>query len=246
MSSTGPFNSSAAAPGCPQSRSLGKAKAAVSKCALVDAPGEFGLLLLQSELSSGLPTAGGHLSAEGVLQAVGYIREDYTVRKHWVRRIVTIMDLKGCPMVDTFASKSNARFNECITKDQDALKVDWPTGRVMWCNPPWSLLEQLPSKMQKEQKSCLLIFPAWHSKDWCATFLAWARKIIYMEQGTKVFEVDGHPCQGVRWGLYAAYVPQWAFTSFAIQEVRHLNPSARRRRRKWQHQQQSQWQVAGA
>lgn len=176
-----------------------------------------------------------------------YTREDYTVRKHWVRRIVTIMGLKGCAIIDTFASKLNARFDLWISKEQDAFKVPWPQGHIMWCNPPWSLLGKLPGKMQKEQKSCLVIMPAWHSQGWLATILQWSTKVIYFEKDSRIFEVDNHPCKGIRWGLYACFVPEVAFTTQVNVVVQHLGRSARRKlRRRRRRSEWASWKQAAA
>jgi hypothetical protein len=161
-----------------------------------------------------------------------YKREDYTVRRHWVQQIVKIMGLEKCTFIDMFASKWNARFAMWVDKRTDALQVPWPPDSVIWCNPPWSLLEQLPEKMQRERRCCLVIMPAWSSKKWQWTILAWSRKVIYFERGTRIFEVDGHPCQGIRWPLYACYVPQEAFDVQVNQVMQQVGPSARRKMRR--------------
>lgn len=161
-----------------------------------------------------------------------FIRADYTVRRHWVHQILRIMNMQKCTFVDAFASSSNRRFEDFIDKAADAMQVAWPADKVMWCNPPWSLLEKLPSKMQQEQRCCLVIMPAWTSKKWQWTILGWSTKVIYFEKDTKLFEVDGHPCHGIRWGVYACYVPQEALAVRVNQVMGYVGPTTKRKSRR--------------
>ena len=72
----------------------------------------------------------------------------------------------------------------------------------MWCNPPWTEWPRLADKIRKGRNTCVCIVPAWYSRSWVHELVRAAARILYVEQGHRVFELAGKPVDGIRWGLF--------------------------------------------
>ena len=165
-----------------------------------------------------------------------YLTEEYAVRKHWVEHILKIMGIPAdSNLRDCFASSSNARFAKWYTAVDNALVQAWDPSEIMWCNAPWSLWPAATRKIMESDSATIAIFPAWLSKPWVQELLSAARKIIYFEIGSKVFEIGGKPVPGIRWGLYVALI-----VPNDTRQVASVSWSAASRRR-WRRKQRQQW-----
>jgi hypothetical protein len=109
------------------------------------------------------------------------------------------------PTLDCFAAPSNARFPNFITEEQDSLRCEWSRDEILWLNPPWRLWPQAAEKLYAASGAALVVCPAWN-KPWVKQLVGMASRRVYYERGTRVFEVDGHPCDGTLWGTWALRV----------------------------------------
>jgi hypothetical protein len=135
-----------------------------------------------------------------------YQREDYAVRHHWVDRIMKIFNLDKSRVRDAFATGQNRRFDKFWDVHQDALKQVWSPQEVYWCNPPWSLWPATVKKIEDAGCEVVAVVPAW-DKPWVTKILGMAQRIMYMETGTRLFEVDKRVMPGIRWGIYVVWIP---------------------------------------
>ena len=92
--------------------------------------------------------------------AVHYLSEEYSVRPHWVRRIVSFCKVNPELVIDGFSTDSNKRFKLNITEKEDSLAAAWPSGYTMWLNPPWSLFQRVVDKIFEDHVACIVICPA--------------------------------------------------------------------------------------
>ena len=67
---------------------------------------------------------------------------------------------------DAFATASNTQIpNAYWTFEEDAFKQDW-TGKRLWINPPWSLIDKVIDKLIQDQAVATIITPKWDNKKW--------------------------------------------------------------------------------
>lgn len=181
---------------------------------------------------------------------VHYISEEYTVRPHWVRRIVSFFKVNPDLVIDGFSTESNKRFKLNITEKDNSLAAAWPSGYTMWLNPPWTLFPSVVEKIFKDNVACIVIFPAWDSKVWVKQLLDKAQKLMYFEAGSRIFELAGRPQGGIRWGLYAIYIDASTVgqqvNSVEITPWSWSKASRRRWRRKQHYSSASVWPQAPA
>ena len=135
-----------------------------------------------------------------------YIREDYAVRHHWVSRILKIFNVDKSKVRDAFASVHNRRFDKYFDKQQDALQQVWSKEEIYWCNPPWSLWPAAVNKIEKSSCETIAVVPAWN-KPWVSKALGLGQRMIYLESGTKLFELYNKVVPGIRWGIYIIWIP---------------------------------------
>ena len=132
-----------------------------------------------------------------------YKREDYT-KKIWVQKLI-IKEFDLFPEVDLFADSCNARCSEYFDAAADSLLQDWPEGKVLWCNPPWTLWPKAAAQIVLRVCTVICILPGW-SCDWVKVLLNLSLKRIYFETGVKFFEIAGKPCPGIKWPVWALLV----------------------------------------
>ena len=93
--------------------------------------------------------------------------ERYAVRKPIQNDMLMRLNC-GKPSVDAFA---DAELHVCDrwwgpgSGVEDSLKVSWKEERLLWCNPPWSLLKQTVLKIIEEKLLAVLICPHWPSEE---------------------------------------------------------------------------------
>jgi hypothetical protein len=106
---------------------------------------------------------------------------------------------------DCFATPRNARCTAFFTSEEDALKQNWETGEILWINPPWSLWPKVVRKLRKNKCDAICVCPDWE-KGWVKDLLRRATKKLYFPAGTPLFELNGQPMEGVKWGVWALLV----------------------------------------
>ena len=109
------------------------------------------------------------------------------------------------PTLDCFASDMDSRCVRHITKEQDALKMEWPRDEVVWLNPPWRLWPQVVEKLCQSKGAAIALFPAWN-RPWVQKLLGMAAKRVYIEKGSKVFEVDRKLCPVTWSGMWVVRI----------------------------------------
>ena len=130
-------------------------------------------------------------------------REDYAVRNHFVKRIEEFFGTKADR--DCFATKRNSVCASFFTENEDAFKQHWDWGETIWLNPPWSLWNRVAKKLRKSTCTAICILPDWQ-RGWVKELLRKASKRMYFKEGTQLFEVNGHPVGGIRWGVWALLI----------------------------------------
>jgi hypothetical protein len=84
-------------------------------------------------------------------------REDYAVRNSFVKLIEEKFQRRA--EMDCFASIKNSQCASFLTKEENALSVDWGKGGTVWLNPPWSSCHKVAKKLQKPPVMQFALFP---------------------------------------------------------------------------------------
>ena len=145
-----------------------------------------------------------------------HVSEEYTVRWHFFRDICQHLGLT--PTLDCFATHNNARCPKHFTEEQDALKMEWSRDEVLWMNPPWSLWPEAEAKLTAHTGAALVLCPAW-SKPWVKRLVGMAARRVYIEKGTRLFEVEGKACPGTLWGMWALRIDKGPRKEFDSKSV---------------------------
>ena len=72
----------------------------------------------------------------------------------------------------------------------------------MWLNPPWSLWPKVTEKLMAIMCAAICVVSAW-SSGWLQSLVRTASKRVYIEQGSRIFEVEGKPSSSTFWGVWA-------------------------------------------
>lgn len=130
------------------------------------------------------------------------------MRRFWVRNFLRMVGLDcACPWIrDCFSSTLNRRFPLHWTSKEDAMKQPWSDQEVLWMNPPWSLWPQVAQRIQTTRCYVIGVLPAWDGRFWVQELLKMAFKVVYLERGSKVFELGGKVMGGVKWGVYVVFI----------------------------------------
>ena len=126
-----------------------------------------------------------------------YAGEDYTVRRQEKLGVVAERDC--------FASERNTRCEKFFSRRENALTEIWNPGEVLWINPPWTLWPRVVKKLLKTKCTAICICPDWERK-WVKTLFRMATKKFRFEEGTHLFEANGKPMEGIRWGVWALLI----------------------------------------
>lgn len=121
--------------------------------------------------------------------------EDYAVRSELVDKILLNFGVESNEFVDVFSTAANARFGKRIVGN--ARETSWSPPQVSWWNPPFSRLQDCVVKILLDDAQGIFIAPAWKS-DWLALLQKLAKKEMFFEAGTEVFELHGVPAGPVR------------------------------------------------
>ena len=131
--------------------------------------------------------------------------EEYAVKKQLVDQILTTFGLKEEELIDVFSSVSNARFKRRV--EGDAWQLSWAPPQMCWWNPPFSRLQDCVVKVLVDDAQGVFIAPDWKS-GWLSLLQKIAKKELFFEPGSDVFELEGRQVGPVRWGVHAFFVQQ--------------------------------------
>ena len=84
------------------------------------------------------------------------------------------------PTIDLFASQRHKQLPGYYTADKhdrkalghNAFAYFWERDKMLYANPPWSLIPQVLEKIRKEHSRVLLITPKWKYAPWYEDLLA--------------------------------------------------------------------------
>ena len=173
-----------------------------------------------------------------------WFSERYNVRDGYVRDMC--FRLKVTPILDAFADAGNHRFPLWW---EDAFAEKWPQDKVIWANPPFSIMHKVVQKIKEDHAKVLLVCPDWRSCAWCQQLHDHVMRKYFYAKGTPVYELDKKKVEGIKWGLWAYYVDgsvskeeefmeenkEYSVSELAG-EWQETTSSKRRQRRKWQKQ----------
>ena len=140
-----------------------------------------------------------------ITQWVNYRSERYALRMEQVQNILDTFGVAKEVVTDAFADASNRRFESWMNEEMNSLEQDWK-GRVMWCNPPWTLWPTATEKILKREADCICVCPWWSTK-WLSRLMRVAVKNVFFARGFRLFELDGVPCGGIRWAVIVLFIP---------------------------------------
>ena len=90
---------------------------------------------------------------------------------------VNITKMFGSPTVDMFASRINYKVSRYVSWQPDpnswaidAFSFNWPS-QLIYCFPPFSVIWQMASKIQREKLEAIVIVPLWPTQSWFAYLL---------------------------------------------------------------------------
>ena len=107
----------------------------------------------------------------------------------------------GMPVRDLFASPQNSKCQEFFGEEDDALQKSWQGG-LNWCNPPFSLLDRVVTKILEERPEIVVVVPDWQRMSWFQRLREAASRQTFRAGGFRVFEIDGKSAGQTRWGTY--------------------------------------------
>ena len=134
--------------------------------------------------------------------------ETYAVRKDVIREIVRGLNCPS-PTVDAFANARNHRFPRWWGEGgehTDSFSVPWSREEFLWCNPPFSRFQQVVDKLKKDKAQCILVMPDWPSRTYWQEVQDMKRAAVYFSPGSEIFELEGQPAPGIKWGLWAYWL----------------------------------------
>ena len=100
---------------------------------------------------------------------------------------------KIAPTVDLFASRQNRQVQRFCSWRVDpkslgnAWDLDW-SKELGWCNPPWDIIPQVLSKIQRDKATVLCCLPLWKSKSWYPLLLDLMSSPPLLLGNTKLFQ----------------------------------------------------------
>lgn len=135
-------------------------------------------------------------------------------------RIFRYLDSRWGPhTVDRFASMTNtllprynSRWLDPNTEAVDCLHLpdlNW-TAERNWCNPPWSLLEDLVLKLRQSGAAATVIAPTWPGKPWHQSLLDLASEYLVYPPSADIFS----PGRSLKPGTVGP--PRWSVSAFRI------------------------------
>jgi len=129
-----------------------------------------------------------------------WLASDYHVRGQVVRQITSHFGVQ--PTRDAFANAQNRRFplwwGPGSPDGEDAFSQDW-SGRVLWFNPPFDLLDQVLEKIIQDQAHGILVLPEWNRRRFLRKATALCLDEIIFPEGFCFFKRPTWVSKGLRW-----------------------------------------------
>ena len=159
------------------------------------------------------------------------------------------LQVRDLPTVDAFADSElnlvERSWGPGSTEFEDARAAPWENEKLVWANPPFTMLKQFVEKIVASKAKVILICPHWPGRPYLPKALSMAvRKYLY-PKGTKMFEERDGALAGTKWpvwallvdGAYKAEVPPAVYTE-EVDDVPKLRTTSSRRsyRRKFKEQ----------
>ena len=133
---------------------------------------------------------------------VPYASEQYRLRPHLLQQVLAMC--KVHPEIDAFScadTKCCPRYWGPGSIDGcDAFKQRWDQ-HILWLNPPYSMMEQVVTKIRANQAHGIVVAPEWPTKVWWEPLQRLAVWRWRLSSGTKVFELGHRPCKPTRWAV---------------------------------------------
>ena len=137
--------------------------------------------------------------------------EDYCLRAGLFRRACARFGVR--PALDLFANRYNKQVTrfyamrpDPLAEGVNALAQTWPTTKVLYANPPWSLITEFLHKVSSERATVLTVLPMWQAQPWWTTFRRmWAAPPLYL-QGEMFACPRGRPLPPPRWKVAIALI----------------------------------------
>ena len=114
--------------------------------------------------------------------------------------------LKVFPVIDSFSLKFSRLCSRHWGPDsdecRDAFGQCWAhssiPGHVLWCNPPFSMLDSVVNKLHLDHGHALLVMPVWEDKDFYKKACWMTLRKVPFPKGSLVFNLDGRPAGPIR------------------------------------------------
>lgn len=76
------------------------------------------------------------------------------------------LDDEFCFSLDVCATEQNHKCYTYFTKETDGLKQNWPSYHRVWCNPPYSNIEDWCKKCSEHKGTAVMLVPARTDTKW--------------------------------------------------------------------------------
>jgi len=152
---------------------------------------------------------------------------DYAIRSETFGEVVDSIGV-GEPIINSFSTPSNTLCEKFWDLQRDALSQSWTGRRLLWMNPPFSLLEKVVTRIACEKEECFLLCPNWKTTLWWVKVQALCAKAHFFPPGTRQFETERGPSGPIKWGVWVVYI----FKAIQTASVRITNHLGRDRQMK--------------
>ncbi len=133
--------------------------------------------------------------------------EKYCVRAQVVELIQPLLQTPPLT-IDAFSESLTARCSKWWGPGsqlaQDAFKENW-SSQFFWMNPPFSSLAKVVRKIREDGAHGILIIPDWQYTKWYKELSPHVLSSVLFSKGSRVFELGGEVCKGVRWPTRAVH-----------------------------------------
>lgn len=119
-------------------------------------------------------------------------RDLWGTPRELVHGAVEFLYPQGCVGLDVCATHKNAKAENFITPDENALMVSWkkrlPEGTCAWCNPPYSgdnKMEFLKKAIDESRRGVptVMLLPASTAQQWFSFAVEHANKVVFITDG---------------------------------------------------------------
>jgi hypothetical protein len=178
------------------------------------------------------------MDSPGDAQAAGGRRwktELYAVKMSYVQEIISRLGVP-VPTVDCFSLARSSRLLRFWGPGswicEDAFEMPWShkMHKMLWMNPPFSILSKVISKIKVDHCHTILVVPFWEQEDWFPDLM----QIAVRSAGTSIFELCGQQVAvpPTRWAVLAAYACGRPSHCFKMVQVQCPESRSKRRRRR--------------